>query len=333
MSDTLFPPRHIFYPSKTQENTMIFLHERGIGMTGEDIASCFNSANLGGKAIFDHFPATRWVFPCAKERKFFISKTQGNIRSSRKASIFEWFEVASFEDVRQGSNKQLTDLRDSATYIMGLIEDELKHVNNDPRRIFLGGIGQGMALGLVVLLCTPYRLGGFAGINGWMPFADTLKASIEQGDIDGAYQFFKSHCIVPIRPPNMPRQDATKAIQMPSFIKPISSQRDYSQPAGSSTAPEPSIVEDIKRTPILVTHASGDKFYVKTQYSCTAYSLMESMGFYNLTWKQFTYGRVEGQMSESDASNFLYSLMFPEQLLYLVGFLESFGMKLESYTN
>lgn len=60
------------------------------------------------------------------------------------------------------------ELKESADYILRLIEKEAEHLNNDTTKIFLGGVSQGCMVSLAAFLRYngPQRLGGIIGLNG-----------------------------------------------------------------------------------------------------------------------------------------------------------------------
>lgn len=316
----LFPPLHIFYPpSSTHRNTIIFIHERG--STGEQLSSHLNLAVLpSDKAIYDYFPATRWVFPTAKKKYLYSPHARSHTKNSSRPSISEWFNMESIAESELGSDKQVDHLRESVSYIMRVIEDELKRVNGDSKRIFLGGIGQGMALALVVLMCTPHRFGGFVGVNGWIPFAEILKRCIERGNIDEAKRFFKWNVMIPIH------QRAQNFAQSPSSTASLSNERDKSQVGPQSPMLGLTIPEDVKKIPILVSHASAKWLLVKIESTNTACSLLRNMGFEQLTWDSSSCEQREDGKPGYDFGGVAFSLVVPEQLEYMIKYLKEIGM-------
>lgn len=316
-----FPPRHVFFPpSNTHQNTIIFIHERG--STGEQLSSHLNQAVLPSeKAIYDIFPATRWVFPAAKKKYLYSPHAHSHTRHASRPSITEWFHMESIAESELGSDKQMDHLRESVSYVMRIIEDELKRVNGDPKRIFLGGIGQGMALALVILLCTPHKFAGFVGMNGWMPFAEILKRCIERGNIDDAKRFFKWNDTIPIHP------HAQNFAQMSSSRgATILNERGGVQSGAQFTMPGLTMPEGIKQTPIFVSHASADWLLVKTESSHTAYSLLQSMGFEKLTWDSCTTAEHKDDTPGYANGGVAFSLVVPEQLECMIKYLKEVGM-------
>ncbi|KAJ5526923.1 hypothetical protein N7513_011082 [Penicillium frequentans] len=86
-----------------------------------------------------------------------------------------WFDAYSLEDIGAKQELQVDGLRESVLYMLALLDREIEKVGGDPRRVYLGGISQGMATALWTLFCTPGRfqgpLGGFLGFCGWLPYA------------------------------------------------------------------------------------------------------------------------------------------------------------------
>ena len=103
------------------------------------------------------------VFPTANKR-----------RSSafRRATVRQWFDVASLADPARRPELQYQGLAESALYIRSILKRELECV---PRaNVVLGGLSQGCAMALAVLLSLEFPLGGFVGMSGWLPFRDDL---------------------------------------------------------------------------------------------------------------------------------------------------------------
>jgi len=85
---------------------------------------------------------------------------------------------------RTQTEQQLVGLHESVIYFLRIMDEEIRLLNGNAEKILLAGIGQGMALGFVALLCTQRKLGSFIGVNGWIPFSRTLTAFLKKGRID-----------------------------------------------------------------------------------------------------------------------------------------------------
>ncbi|KAJ5938859.1 hypothetical protein N7466_001993 [Penicillium verhagenii] len=160
-----FPEPHIQAPANEHTHTAILLHGRG--SNGPEFATeIFSSVTSQGKNLCDSLPNFRWVFPSSGDRW-----------STRfEESMPSWFDAYSLDNIEENKDKQIEGLRESVVYILDLLDREIERVGGDPRRIYLGGISQGMAITLWTFLCAPGRiqrpLGGILGFCGWLPFSE-----------------------------------------------------------------------------------------------------------------------------------------------------------------
>ncbi|KAJ6102220.1 hypothetical protein N7486_004647 [Penicillium sp. IBT 16267x] len=159
-----FPEPHIQAPRSEHTHTAILLHGRG--SDGPEFAEeLFSSVTSQGVNLPDSLPNFRWVFP-----------TSGHRWSARfEEDMPSWFDAYSLEDIGAKQELQVDGLSESVLYILDLLDREIEQVGGDPRRIYLGGISQGMATALWTLFCAPGRfqgpLGGALGFCGWLPYA------------------------------------------------------------------------------------------------------------------------------------------------------------------
>lgn len=83
---------------------------------------------------------------------------------------------------------QLQGLADSAKYIQSILNRELDTIPS--KNIILGGLSQGCAMALPVLLSLKFPLGGFVGMSGWLPFRNDIDEIIlPQGSAGDAAPF------------------------------------------------------------------------------------------------------------------------------------------------
>ncbi|KAJ6005578.1 hypothetical protein N7451_003522 [Penicillium sp. IBT 35674x] len=177
-----FPEPHIQASRSEHVHTAILLHGRG--SDGPEFAEeLFSSVTSQGKNLSDSLPSFRWVFPTSGDR--WSARFQEDMPS--------WFDAYSLEDIGAKQQLQVDGLRESVLYMLELLNREIEKVGGDPRRVYLGGISQGMATALWTLFCTPGRfqgpLGGVLGFCGWLPYAgqaeDLMKRfSINPGGLD-----------------------------------------------------------------------------------------------------------------------------------------------------
>ncbi|OKL56006.1 hypothetical protein UA08_08676 [Talaromyces atroroseus] len=300
MSNSVFAPRHVYFPANEHKTTVLFLHDRN--STGPELADCLaRSLTASGETLYQHFPSTRWVLPSARAKHFYwTAEDRQQLSQINKDNTTEWFHMPSLTDIQLTSSQQLASLQESASYVLRIIDDEIAQVGGDPQKVFLVGIGQGMALGLVVLLCTHHQLGGFIGLNGWMPFAETLSILLKQNQVEEAGGFFKSKFIAV-------------------------AQQTYLQQAGAAfPSPQPTTAEStvvvpvhVKHIPVFLSHSQKGTGPIKPELGIEALRLIEQMGFSQASWKTYP-GRDEGE----ETNESVFPLDMPEQLRDVIGFFQ-----------
>lgn len=159
-------------PSAPHARSLIILHGRG------DNAYSFAKGLLSvrlSKAkmnLAEVFPDTKFIFPTSKLRRAVVLD---------RTKITQWFDIYTLEDPDQRQEIQHEGLHDSAMFVHDIIRQEAKIVGL--ANVVLGGLSQGCALGLHVLMSFEgeigQHLGGFFGMSGWLPFAKQLEALSE----------------------------------------------------------------------------------------------------------------------------------------------------------
>ncbi|KAB8298746.1 hypothetical protein EYC80_000921 [Monilinia laxa] len=125
-------------------------------------------------------PRTRLVFPSGSLRKTTVFS--GSLTRA-------WFDIADFADRTKGEEQQKEGLRESIEYLGKLIKDVVdKESHNENFQIFVGGLSQGCAMSMILLLGgqldklgVSEKLGGVVGLSGWLPFEKQLSEVIIQG--------------------------------------------------------------------------------------------------------------------------------------------------------
>lgn len=156
----------------------------GRGSTGPEFAEDLFSSSTANNTTKDKdknlpasLPTWRWVFPTSKERW----------DSRFEEDLSAWFEAYSLADIEEKEELQVEGLKDPGAYILGVLEEEVRGVGGDAGRVFLGGISQGMAMGLwafflyVVNSKMKKALGGVLGFCGWLPFGRVVEEVLGGG--------------------------------------------------------------------------------------------------------------------------------------------------------
>lgn len=291
MSNSVFPPRHVYFPESEHETTVIILHDRN--STGPSLADYFAKSTGTSGTLYEHFPRTRWVFPSARAKHFYWTEAdRRQLVQNNKDNTTEWFQLASLENVQLESPEQLSTLQESATYILRIIDDEIeriKRVGGSSQNIFVAGLGQGAALGLVVLLCVHHELGGFVGLDGWMPFAETLSSLLDQNQVDEAGGFFKSTFIAAAQQAHLQQQkqqqarttyNTSSAHPSPPIIEPEDQRAETEVVASRVIVPE-----HVKYTSICLGRSRRCSQLGKPELLVQAVSILKRLGFFRISWK------------------------------------------------
>ena len=156
---------HIVAPCKDHTQTIILLHGRD-SIASEFAEEFFESQASDDRTLREIFPTTRWVFP--------TSKIRNSVRF--EAPMSQWFDMWSVENHLEKNEIQIDGLRESVKDILDLIRTEAVLIS--PDRIILGGISQGCATAIHTLLYGGIRLGGFIGLNSWLPFEPEITTNM-----------------------------------------------------------------------------------------------------------------------------------------------------------
>ena len=99
-----------------------------------------------------------------------------------RLNIRQWFDIASLKDTSYRSDLQLEGLQQSAKHTRSIIRSEIETYGIPSGNICLGGLSQGYAMSVTVLLSLEYPLGGFVGMSGWLPFRKELDELMQEGN-------------------------------------------------------------------------------------------------------------------------------------------------------
>ncbi|KAM7185515.1 hypothetical protein V8F20_011771 [Naviculisporaceae sp. PSN 640] len=112
------------------------------------------------------FPHAKFIFPTAPRTRATLYK---------RAKTNQWFDSwdVSSPPATGREELQAPGLKETVTYLHGLMEKEIVEVPGGAKNVVLWGISQGCAASLMAtLLWETGRLGGVVGMCGWLPYAD-----------------------------------------------------------------------------------------------------------------------------------------------------------------
>ncbi|PHH66388.1 hypothetical protein CDD81_7443 [Ophiocordyceps australis] len=151
-------------PSAPHTHTVILLHDvasNGV-MFGRDLMRLGKTSS--DKTLDWLFPGVRFVFP---------SSPRLPCLAMHQMRLSLWFDVARLDDPSFRQDIQRQGLCASTRHIVVLLHWEMRLVPAD--KIIIGGLGQGCALSLVLLLSLGYPIGGIIGMSGFLPFQFELE--------------------------------------------------------------------------------------------------------------------------------------------------------------
>lgn len=161
----------IIEPRGAHTHTLILLH--GLGSNGEKFGTELLETGLtsSGQKLTELLPGARFVFPTSKRRRS---------TAFRRAMLTQWFDITCLEDPSYRQERQLDGLAESAQEILKIISAELKQV--PPQNLILGGLSQGCAMTLAVLLCLDHPIGGYIGMSGYLTYESGLESAVADDD-------------------------------------------------------------------------------------------------------------------------------------------------------
>ncbi|KUJ23479.1 alpha/beta-hydrolase [Mollisia scopiformis] len=182
----MYPAPFIVPPTTAHTQTILFLHGRG--SNGEKFGQeLLASKTATGQTIQERFPGMKFIFPTAKKRR---------AKWYKRALISQWFDNVPIDEQSKEMSReeiewQVEGLTETAEFLNPLLDEEVRAVG--AKNVFLGGLSQGCAMALHLLLSYQPReegrngdwgsLGGFVGMSGWLPFAEDIRGLIRSEDM------------------------------------------------------------------------------------------------------------------------------------------------------
>ncbi|KAL4930692.1 alpha/beta hydrolase [Aspergillus undulatus] len=173
-------------------NTHRFILLHGRGSNSERIGNVF----LQSIDISQRLPTVKFIFPTARKRRSTVLK---------RIPIHQWFDNCSLEDPNTCTELQVDGLEGTSELLRTLVHQEaetmsrrnhiLENVNGDGngyRRVIVGGLSQGCVAVMFCLLGgfegseggMVSRLGGFVGMNGWLPFEREIARILDMENLE-----------------------------------------------------------------------------------------------------------------------------------------------------
>lgn len=251
------PPPFIVRPTSTHTHTLILLH--GLGSNGEKfgtelLATGKTSTGLTLPALF---PGAKFIFPTSRRRR---SSAFG------RSVLTQWFDIARLEDPSFRKETQIQGLSESVGEILDIVKQERDLCGIVPRNIVLGGLSQGCATSLSVLLCLGNPIGGFVGMSGYLPFREDMDDAAADPVVDDDDPFAGDAACVSSEP----------AVRVATFIRDLLDLPAMAAPSSEVMA---------RGTPVFLGHGSEDE-----KVPC---SLGEGMAEtvrragYDVTWRRY----------------------------------------------
>lgn len=282
-----YPAPFIVHPTATHKQTFILLHGRG--SNGEAFGSRILQSPLSPikeprpsdqhptPILQTAFPEVKFIFPTAKPRR---------AKWYNRSLINQWFDNVPIDeqDKRQMSREeeewQLEGLRESEEFVRGILEDERRLVV--AQNVVLGGLSQGCAMGLWVLLSWEGcggggegkgRPGGFVGMSGWLPFAGDIEGIVEPSRIgeDPGNSGLEDDPFA--------SSEGSNAVQVCNYI------RDHLDLKSIDDSVEPLYLD----TPVFLGHGISDE-KVKVSKGRRAAHILRSMAMKEVNWKEYDEG-------------------------------------------
>ena len=256
LSRTAGEPLYVVEPRQSHTHTIILL--QGLGSNGEKFGAELldTGRTSSGRTLAELFPGVRFVFPTSKRRR---STAFG------RSMLTQWFDITRLADPSYRKDRQLDGLCESAREIRAILAAELETV--PPQNLILGGLSQGCAMSLAVLLSLEYAIGGYIGMSGYLTYQSDLESAVREDDESDS-------------PFEDPFADPDKRECLASVVKAQRLERDL---LGLSLLEDPSQAQTAAKTPVFLGHGGADE-KVPCALGEGAAQLMRDAG-YQVVWK------------------------------------------------
>ncbi|KAL1869714.1 hypothetical protein VTK73DRAFT_2955 [Phialemonium thermophilum] len=169
------PEPFVVNPTSTHTHTFILLH--GLGSNGEKFGRELLETGVTsrGSTLKQIFPYAKFIFPTSRRRR---SSAFG------RSMLTQWFDIARLPDPAYRKELQLQGLAESTQDILEILRYEMDINKIPPCNIFLGGLSQGCAMSLSILLALDHDVGGFIGMSGYLPYREDIDEAVTDVIVD-----------------------------------------------------------------------------------------------------------------------------------------------------
>ncbi|UNI22863.1 hypothetical protein JDV02_008710 [Purpureocillium takamizusanense] len=163
-------PLYVVEPREPHSHTCTLILLHGLGSNGNKFGTELLETGVtsSGQTLTELLPGARFVFPTSKRRR---STAFG------RSMLTQWFDIVRLADPSYLKERQLDGLAESAREIREIMAAELKRVQ--PQNLIIGGLSQGCAMSLAVLLSLEHSIGGYIGMSGYLTYQEDLESVID----------------------------------------------------------------------------------------------------------------------------------------------------------
>ncbi|KAF1957711.1 alpha/beta-hydrolase [Byssothecium circinans] len=251
-----WPPPFTTSPKSPHTHTHTFVLLHGLGSNGDKFGHELLETGLSTsqKNLADAFPGAKFTFPTAKTRR---------VTALKRSRIPAWFDTFSLADRSLREDVQIDGLVESAEYIRAIVREEVEKV--PARNIVLGGLSNGCAMSLMVLLSLEFPIGAYVGMSGRLPFRKDVEDILRNADATTDDVFGEEDAL----------GEKSAACQALEFVRDLLSLDSRDTETGVSGA--------FLSTPVFLGHGAKDDV-VPSRFGEEAAGTLTSLGM-DVTWK------------------------------------------------
>lgn len=162
-------------PPRSGKHTHTFVILHGRGSNGENFGLDLLQTTIPSFGfIQDAFSNAKFIFPTAAKRR---------AQAYKRSIVHQWFDIWDVENLTEREQLQFDGLRESTTFIHGVLEAEIAIVGAD--KVMLWGLSQGCATTMMsTLLWQGEKYAAAIGMCGYLPLRKRVENSLLEDDLD-----------------------------------------------------------------------------------------------------------------------------------------------------